>query len=262
MWTREELTHVVELAREFGVRIISDEIHSDLVLPSSGKKHVPLACVARSLGYEHMVMTMSGPGKTWNLAGCHSGFVVMESSAMRKRYMDVVGHAYLSYGSIFATTTMLAAYANAVEVQEEQQQQEEERGNVGSAPDADAGAVLRQNLTDPAKWLDDVLKYLDRNIDLVERFVAERLPRIRVMRPEASFLVWLDCRAMGTTGEQLELFFTNKAKVFLSSGSGFGGKHASGFMRMNVACPRSFLVEALDRIARAYDNAFHAGKCL
>jgi cystathionine beta-lyase len=257
VWSRQELTRVIELAREFGVKIISDEIHSDLVLPSSGKKHVPLALVARSLGYENMVMTMSGPGKTWNLAGCHSGFVVMESPEMRKRYMEVVGHAYLSYGSVFATTTMLAAYANAAEVEQQRQQRQQRQQQESSVLGSSTGA---NTMTDPASWLEDVLQYLDGNIDALEQFVVERLPRIRVMRPEASFLVWLDCRRMGmASSQQLESFFTDKAKVFLSSGSGFGGKSAAGFMRINVACPRSFLLGALKRIARAYESVFPAG---
>ena len=250
VWSVEELTRVVTLAREFGVKIISDEIHSDLVLPSSGRKHTPLALVARDLGYEKNVMTMSGPGKTWNVAGMHCGFVVMENPDMRKRYMEVAGHAYLSFGSAFATTTMLAAYATATEVQE---------AHAGIGTSRGSGDQLSQNLfPDPAAWLEHLLKYLDRNIDVLEQFVAKRLPRIRVMRPEASFLVWLDCREMSVDGVPADLasFFTDKARVFLSPGASFGGDKSSGFMRMNVACPTSFLIEALKKVECSYNDMF------
>ena len=266
VWTRSELRRVVEICQSNDAYIISDEIHSDLILPSSSCPHTPLAVVARDdcEGYAaERVMTMSGPGKTWNIAGLHCGFVIMQSAALRAKYLAVAEHAFLHYGSVFATTALLAAYSTREEVTAAA------AAAAGSAS-ASASAELRCNVEggsggDPAAWLELLLLHLDRNVDLVVRVVRERMPQLKVMRPGASYLVWLDCEELQLDGvppegegegalSALMRFFTEQAKVQPSPGFLFGGEATSHFIRLNIACPTPYLEEALQRIALAYQE--------
>ena len=252
VWSRTELEKVVSLSQKHNVVIISDEIHSDLVLPSCNIRHIPIAVVARSLGYHDHVMTMGGPGKAWNLAGIHCGYVVLESEKMRTRYLEIAGHAHLTFGSVFATTAMLATYEA-----------------IGDVDDSQRPQATSDRLLGASEWLGLTLKYIESNIDLLEWYILKNLPRIRVMRPQASYLVWLDCRRMGLSGvpsiengvevhSELETFFIHSARVHLSNGFQFGGIHTSSYMRINVACPKSYLMKALQRIARAYCDKYES----
>ena len=265
VWTRGELRRVVDLAREHDVFIISDEIHSDLVLPparncdtSTGAgegcacQHTPLALVAREdCGSYPRVMTMAGPGKTFNLAGIHSSYVIITDSDVRARYLQVAEPAFLHFGSTFATTALMAAYASPSEA---------------TPAHGTRGA---RAISAPGPWLDALLVHLRDNVDFVSDFVHRRLPLIHVMRPQASYLVWLDCSGLGLDGScdgecgegsrsPLDRFFVEEAKVMLSPGAQFGGAVTAQFMRVNVACPRAFLERAMTNIARAYEQRFGA----
>ena len=264
VWTRAELKRVIAIAREFNVFIISDEVHSDLVLPPtctqdhSGadyigrvwRPHTPLALVARDdCDCYPRVMTMAGPGKTWNLSGLHCSYVIITNPEVRSSYMRVVAHAFLHFGGTFATTALMAAYANEAEAECTQ------------------GVTVSRLPGAPGPWLDTVLIHIRDNVDYVQDFVRRRLPLMRVMRPDATFLVWLDCTGLGlnatttTTTNSPSLsplvrFFLEEAKVMLSPGEEFGGVVTAQFMRLNVACPRWYLTEALHRIWRAYERRF------
>ena len=214
VWKKEELKVVVNICKEFNVTIISDEIHSDLML--WGKKHTPMQLVGHACGYNNIV-TMSSPGKTFNLAGMHSGFVVIQNATLHKKYMSVVEHAYLHFGSCFATTSMLSAYTN-----------------------------------DGRLWMNQLIAYLEQNVRLVEQFFSDRIPEIRVMRPDASFLVLLNCEQLGfKNSSDLIHFFRKKARVQLSDGYTFGGNTYAQYQRMNIGCTRDVLMDGLQRIEKA-----------
>lgn len=121
-----------------------------------GLQHVPMALACAEVGHRD-VMTASSPGKTWNLAGLHCGFVVLQDDALRARYMAVVAHASLHFGSVFATSAMLAAY------------------RLGGA------------------WRDRLCRYFESQVLFVEEFLDAQCPQLRLVRPQATYLVWLDC---------------------------------------------------------------------
>jgi len=209
---------VARLCRERGVFLFSDEIHADLTL--WGLRHVPMATSCAEIGYARVV-TASSPGKAWNLAGLHGGFVVIQDDGLRRRYRAVVEHACLHFGSAFATVGMLAAYR---------------RGG---------------------PWLERLRLYIQSNVALVERHLAAHAPEIVVHRPQASFLIWMDCAALGLEsvdgGARSELctFMEKRARLKLSDGFSFGGVPTGRYQRMNVACSRAVLREALKRLGAA-----------
>ena len=260
VWTRAELREVVQACVDFDVCIISDEVHSDLVLPSAAAiSHVPTALVCKELGYERVV-TLSSPGKTWNLAGLHGAFVVIESAAMRAAFLERVECGHLNFGSTFATTGMLAAYTHG------------------------------------KPWLMKARAHIAGNVARVATFLAKHVPEIAPILPQASYLVWLDCTQLSAlllasrgddapqgegkgedkdedkdkdtgTGEgasegasvaaaaaaaaALDRFFVNDARLMLSGGAQFAGADADTYQRMNVACSRKTLDTALERLRGA-----------
>ena len=258
VWTRAELREVVQACVDFDVCIISDEVHADLVLPSAAAiSHVPTALVCTELGYERVV-TLSSPGKTWNLAGLHGAFVVIESAAMRAAFLERVECGHLNFGSTFATTGMLAAYTHG------------------------------------KPWLLQARAHIAGNVARVATFLAKHVPEIAPILPQASYLVWLDCTqlsalllasggdgapqgegkgegkvedkgtgtgegasegasvaAAAATAAALDRFFVNDAGLMLSGGAQFAGADADTYQRMNVACSRKTLDTALERLRGA-----------
>jgi cystathionine beta-lyase len=218
VWTEEEVCAVAGLCKELGVFIISDEIHSDLCL--WGTRHTPMALACQRVGYRQ-VLTTSSPGKTWNLAGLHCGFVVLQCPALRAKYLAIAEHAYLHFGSAFATAGMMAAY----------------------------------QLGGP--WRLRLCRYLESQIEFLESFLQNRVPEMIAIRPQASFLVWMDCSGLrmdavsGGAASALCLFFTEAARVKLSDGWSFGGEPTAQYQRINVGCSRAMLTDALERIASA-----------
>ena len=220
VWTLSELKSIVELCKDLNVLIVSDEIHSDLML--FNHKHVPMQLVGHLCGGHTQIVTMHSPGKTFNLAGLHAGFVIIQNPDLYQQYMAVVEPACLHFGSAFATAAMLAAYTN--------------KGRL---------------------WLKQLIVYLEQNVCLVEQFCATRLPEIKVMRPNASFLVWLDCQGLGLKAtnrngidSDLIRFFRTQAKVHLSDGFTFGGDSYAQYQRINIGCSQHMLMEGLKRIEK------------
>ena len=126
------------------------------------------------------------------------------------------------------------------------------------AGELDMGHVLAYPAVEAAytkgdEWLEQCLAYVQANIDYVEAYLQENLPAIQAMRPQASYLVWLDCRKLGLSQEALVDFFVSGARLALNDGAMFG-KEGEGFMRMNVGCPRSILEQAMKQLKEAYDN--------
>ncbi|GET30582.1 MalY/PatB family protein [Prolixibacter sp. SD074] len=210
VWTKEELTELGSICKEKGVIIVSDEIHSDLVYP--GHKHVPLPSISEELA-EITVVCMA-PNKTFNIAGLSSAFLVIPQKKMRVRYERLLNVLHVQGGNIFGTVATEAGYAHGEE------------------------------------WLGELLEYLQGNLNYLNEFMARHLPKIKVMQPESTFLVWLDFRDYGLNEKEMKEVLVNKAGVAMNVGSTFG-TGGEGYFRMNIGCPRSTLQEGLERIEKA-----------
>lgn len=211
VWTREELARLGEICLKHGLKIISDEIHSDLIF--EGYKHVPIASLSRELA--NQTLTCIAPSKTFNLAGLGAAAVVASSETMLTQYNNALSSAGLGLANLFGTVALEAAYTNG------------------------------------EQWLDRLLPYIRENFEYMRDFLKANLPEIGVSELEGTYLAWLDFRELGMTLEELKVFLYEKAKVGFEDGSVFG-KEGEGFMRVNLACPRATVKEAMDKLTRAY----------
>jgi len=210
VWSKEELHELAEICFDNDILVISDEIHSDLALP--GYKHTPFATVSDKAAKNNI--TLMAPSKTFNIAGIVSSFAVVENREIRKRYFHYLNARQLGEGTIFGYLASQYAYSQGEE------------------------------------WLNQAIEYIQKNIDFVDKYLQKNIPQIKVVMPEASFLIWLDCRELNLTQKELENLFIHKAKLGLNSGKIFG-KEGEGFMRLNVGCPRSTIEKALDNLKKA-----------
>lgn len=211
VWTNEELTELVKICLENKIMIISDEIHSDLIF--DGNKHIPLASLSEEIAQNCMI-TMA-PSKTFNVAGFSSSIVIIPNKTKFARFERIIGVPHLHMGNIFGTIAMEAAYTHGDE------------------------------------WLNQLLQYLWENYLLLEDFFKTRLPKVKVMKPEATYLIWLDFTEYGMKNEELMKFTIENAKVGLNDGGRFG-TGGDGWLRINIGCPRSILVEALEGLGKAF----------
>lgn len=210
VWPPEELTRMAELCRKYHVTLFSDEIHSDLIF--HGKKHTPVATLSPELaGY--VVTGISGT-KTFNLAGLQASTVVFPNAHMKQvfdRYWQCMD---IHRNNAFSLTAMEAAFTGGEE------------------------------------WLEQLLPYLSANFDFVVDYCVKHIPKIKTYAPDATYLMWLDCRELGMSNEALHDFMIQKAKLGLNDGCSFG-RSLTGFMRLNAACPRSVLEQAMKQLEAA-----------
>jgi cystathionine beta-lyase len=162
-------------------------------------------------------VTLHAPSKTFNIAGLETSFAVIPDPEKKKLFDRQIRNASLSLGNIFGPIALEAAY------------------------------------TQGAAWLDELLVYLEGNLELLERFLAERVPRIRFIRPEGTYLALMDCRALEMEQSKLNEFFLKKARVYFNEGPLFG-EELRGYVRINFGCPRALLEEALHRLERAVNS--------
>lgn len=211
VWSLDELKKIAEICHDNGTLVFSDEIHADMTFP--GRRHIPFATVSEKAIMNSV--TFMSPSKAFNMPGLASSYVVIENEKIREQFKRYMEASELDLGHVFAFIGTIAAYSNGTE------------------------------------WLDQMLEYVTGNIDYLINFCSERMPKIKPIRPEASYLVFLDCRELGLDQPSLVDFFVDGAHLALNDGSIFG-KEGRGFMRMNVACPRSVLVKALSQLEEAY----------
>jgi cystathionine beta-lyase len=207
VWKKEELEELVEICNENKVLIISDEIHSDLVFKPN--RHIPIASLSQKAASS--TITLMAPSKTFNMAGLSTSLVIIQNHEMLKTYNKALEATHLSQGNIFGTAATEAAYRNG------------------------------------EKWLDNLLKYINQNIDLVENMCANHPNLINLVRPEATYLLWLDMRKSGLDDTALKTLFFEKTQLGVNQGVLFGAE-GSGFMRMNVAMPRQIIAKAIYRL--------------
>jgi cystathionine beta-lyase len=210
VWTPEELNSLADICLKNNILIISDEIHCDLVLP--GFVHTPMASISEKIA--ESTITLISPSKTFNLAGLSTSSVIIPNPALRKSFNRIVDNLHVGNGNIFGNTASIAAYTN---------------GN---------------------KWLDALLDYIDNNIEFVKDYCGKMIPEIIPVQPEATYMIWLDCRRFGMSGKDLQSFFVHKAGIGMNEGSTFG-PGGEGFMRMNLGTTHQTVMKAMEQIERA-----------
>ncbi|TDL80494.1 MalY/PatB family protein [Peribacillus frigoritolerans] len=210
VWTKEELRKIGEICEKHGVYVISDEMHGDLTY--SGYKHTPFATVHP--GHLKFSITCAAPSKTFNIAGMQSSIFIIPNKAVKEKYEKLLMGYGLMRPNAFAVEGTIAAYYKGL------------------------------------PWLEDVRSYLECNLQYVCSFLEQNIPSIKVVKPEATHLIWLDCRDLGIPHDELHHFFLEHARVRLDEGMKFG-KGGYGFERINIACPREVLTEALLRMKAA-----------
>ena len=210
-WDRVTLERLAQVAVEFGLLVVSDEIHAEMVL--RGGAHIPFASVSEAAA-EHSISFMA-PSKTFNIAGIVSSYAIVSCERLRKQFFSWLDASELSYPPIFPIVATEAAYSP-------------------------------QGL----EWRAEMLSYVQGNIDFVDAWLRENLEGVRAVKPDASFLVWLDCRRLGLGQEELVSLFVDKAGLALNDGTIFG-EQGAGYMRLNVGCPRSVLQKALEKLKTA-----------
>lgn len=208
VWSEEELRRIAEICHREGVIVVSDEIHADLTLPPYS--HVPFAKVSAEAA--ECSITLMSPSKAFNMAGLTSSYSVISNEALREKFHRHLEHSELNLGHAFAFISVAAAYSNGTE------------------------------------WLDQMLAYVQGNIDYMEQYLATSLPQVGMIRPQASYLVFLDFRKLGLSQAELNKLIVDKARLALNDGAMFEGE---GFMRLNAASPRSVIEEAMRRLGEA-----------
>jgi cystathionine beta-lyase len=210
VWTKDELTKLGDICLKNNVLIVSDEIHADLV--HHGHKHIPLMSLTEELANNSV--TCMAPSKTFNIAGLNTSYIVAPNSKILKAMQKELQIYHLFTGNMFGAEALKAAY------------------NYGKP------------------WLDELLQYIEGNIDCVMGFIETNMPEVKVHKPDATYLMWLDFSAWGMSSVELQKFIIKEARLGLNYGPAFG-KEGEGFQRLNVASSRNVLNEALNRLLEA-----------
>lgn len=211
-WTYEELRRVCGLCLQYGVILLSDEIHCDFVW--SGHTFTSMAGPMEALGGLDRLVVCASASKSFNLAGLQASNIILPGADLRRRFSEVQGRQHMMEANMMASAATEAAYRYGGE------------------------------------WQDQVRAYLEANRDFAVEFLRERVPGLVPVVPEATYMMWIDCRALGMGDRELDAFFAHKARVGLNPGDSFG-PGGEGFVRMNFAVPRPLLAEALHRIEAA-----------
>lgn len=206
-WEKEELERMARICIDNGVLIISDEIHCDLTL--NGNHYTPCASISPEIT-DHTV-TCVAPSKTFNIAGLQTSCIVISNKELKDRYDTFLRSIGIMRPGVMGMAGFQAAY---------------EKGG---------------------EWLDQLLVYLNGNLAFLKEYIAENLPFVRIMEPEATYLVWMDFREYGMEPEELHRKLLEEGKVWLDEGYLFGDS-GNYYERINIACPRSVLKDALDRM--------------
>ena len=210
IWTREELRRFGRICMDNDVLVVSDEIHGDLIL--GNRDFTPYATLGAE--YEERAIICTSPSKTFNLAALQASNMMIPDPKLREAFQQTVRSAGIFTLNPFGIAAVEAAY------------------------------------NDGEEWLEQLLAYLEGNYRFLESFFRERLPGVRVIETEGTYLVWVDFTSLGLDGGALQRLMMEEARVFLDEGYIFGPE-GEGFERINIACPRSILAEALERIEAA-----------
>lgn len=210
VWSKENLEKIGRLCQKHGVILVSDEIHQDLVL--FGNKHHSINTV--SPDFKEFSLVLSSATKTFNIAGTKNSYAVIENAGLRSKFKgrQVANNQHeISSLGLLATET---AYRYG------------------------------------KPWLEELKAVLEENIDFTVAYFAEHAPKLKVMKPQGTYLIWLDFSAYGLTDDELARFLHDDAKVILNRGTDFG-KEGTGHARLNIAAPKTTIEEICRRIADA-----------
>ena len=210
VWTQAELERLGEIAVKHDLLVVADEIHGDLVLDEAVQ--TPYYSLPETLSDRSI--SFMAPSKTFNLAGLFSSFALIKNKKVRQEFENALGSTGAGRLNLFGLEAMKAAYTHGDE------------------------------------WLDGVIRYLEDNVTFLEHAFRERVPQIKMTRPEGTYLAWLDCRTLKMDDNALKEWMIHEAGLGLNAGITFG-KQGSGYMRLNFACPRSLLEEAIQRLEKA-----------
>lgn len=207
VWTKDELLKLASICQKYNILVLSDEIHCDLLF--NGYSHTPFASLNEWTAQNSL--TCMAPSKTFNLSGLSTSYVIMPNIELKAKFDKLASTLHINLGNIAGTVAANAAY------------------------------------TYGDSWLNQLMEYIEENYMFLNDFFSQNLPDVDVMKPEATFLVWLDFRKYNFKDGQLNEILLHKAKVGLNKGEMFG-TGGDGFMRINIACPRKVLSEACFRI--------------
>jgi cystathionine beta-lyase len=213
LWDRETLSRIGEICDRNHVTVLSDEIHCDLTRP--GKAYIPFASVSETCA--NISVTCIAPTKTFNIAGLQSAAVCIPNPTLRHKVKRALNTDEVAEGNAFSCDAAIAAYEH------------------GEA------------------WLDELRQYLADNRSLAEEFINDRIPGLRAVHGEATYLLWIDCSSIGIPSDQLAVQIREKTGLYLSQGAVYRGNGAQ-FLRMNLACPRSRVEDGLERLKRAVEQ--------
>ncbi|OYT11591.1 MAG: cystathionine beta-lyase [Bacteroidetes bacterium 4572_112] len=211
VWTLQELNELVDICYDNDIKIISDEIHSDIVFAPN--KHIPISSVSDKAA--EISMVFMAPSKTFNIAGLSTSFVVIENKALFVKYEQRLDALHLWQGNIFGNVATQAAYS-----------------------------------AQGTEWLGEMLTYLEENIDYAIGYINDRIPQISVHKPEATYLLWFDMKEYGMSHKELTDFFINDVGIAINQGRIFGSG-GDGYVRLNVATSREIVMQALNQLEKA-----------
>lgn len=213
VWSKEELTTLGQICINNNVLIISDEIHEDILY--SGVRHIPFASISKEFALSSI--TCTAPSKTFNLAGLQTSTIILPNKEHYNIYINYMRRINLLRNNAFGLVATETAYKYGQE------------------------------------WLDEFLLYLEGNLKTLTEGIEREIPQIKVIKPQGTYLVWLDCRELGLDRDQLNEFMIEKARLALDDGYWFG-PGGEGFQRINLACPRAYVREAVERLKKAVDS--------
>lgn len=210
LWDRQTLQQLAAFCAERHIIVISDEIHCDMAL--WGKKHIPFATVSKQAAA--CSITFGAPSKTFNIAGIVSSYAIVPNPTLRTTFFHWLEANELGEPHLFAPIATIAAFKEG------------------------------------EPWRQQMISYIEANINFIIDYLKREIPSIKALRPDASFLIWLDCRALVLSQSELVDLFVKEAGLALNDGAIFG-KEGEGFMRLNVGCPRATLEKALNQLKAA-----------
>lgn len=210
VWTKEELTRLGEICLKHNVLVVSDEIHGDLIYKEY--KHIPFGSLSPE--FSQKSITCIAPSKTFNLAGLQTSTMIIADKEIQEKVNQTMMKHFAFGANAFGVVALEAAYRHG------------------------------------GPWLDALMDYLKENLKVMTEFIEQRIPSIKVVQPEGTYLVWLDCTELGMEAKELDDFMLRRARLALDEGHIFG-KNGEGFQRINIACPRSLLMTGLQQLEQA-----------
>jgi len=209
VWTKDELVRIGEICIEHGVLVIADEIHCDLVF--GGYKYIPFASISEE--FKMNSITCTSPSKTFNMAGLQVSNMIIPNGELKDKVKSTLYINEIGEINVIGEHALIAAYTQGEE------------------------------------WLEQLIEYLGDNLKYLNSFIKNNLPKLKVVSPEATYLIWIDCRKIGIKSKELTDKLLKDEKLWINPGSVYG-ENGEGFIRINIACPRELLVEGLKRFEK------------